>query len=85
MIIFSLYSKGKKCEGVRESDVASKVFIFRERVCHFSLRSLLIRPLDFSGLRNKAVLRSEGFTWVPVLRSFDKLREVEVLSYLFYS
>ena len=28
------------------------------------------------------VLRSEGFTWVPVLGSFDKLCEVGVLSYL---
>ena len=31
------------------------------------------------------VLRSVSFAWVPVLRSFDKLREVVVLSYLFYS
>ena len=30
------------------------------------------------------VLRSEGFAWVPVLRSFDKLREVGVLFYLSY-
>ena len=28
------------------------------------------------------VLRSEGFAWVPVLVSFDKLHEVWVLSYL---
>ena len=32
--------------------------------------------LEFVGKRRKAVLRSEGFAWVPVLRSFDKLREV---------
>ena len=31
------------------------------------------------------VLLSEGFVWVPVLGSFDNLREVGVLSYLIYS
>ena len=33
----------------------------------------------------KVVLRSEGFAWVPVLRSFDKFCEVGVLSYLSYT
>ena len=58
---------------------------FRERGSGFSLRSRLIRPSDFIGPRSKAVLRSDGFAWVPVLRSFDKLREVGVLSYLIYT
>ena len=49
---------------------------------NFSLRSRAIGPSDFFGPRSKAVLRSEGFAWVLVLRSFDKLREVGVLSYL---
>ena len=31
------------------------------------------------------VLRREGFTWVPVLRIFNKLHEVGVLSYLSYT
>ena len=31
------------------------------------------------------VLRSEGFAWVSDLRSLDKLREVGVSSYLFYT
>ena len=31
------------------------------------------------------VLRSEGFAWVLVLGIFDKLYEVEVLSYLSYT
>ena len=31
------------------------------------------------------VLRSEGFEWVPDLRSFDKLREVGVSSYLSFT
>ena len=31
------------------------------------------------------VLRSEGFAWVSVLGTFDKLREIGVLSYLSYT
>ena len=50
----------------------------------FSLKSRVIGPSDFFGQRNKAILRSEGFAWVQVLRSFEKLRDVGVLSYLFY-
>ena len=42
----------------------------------FSLGFWAIRPSEFAGTRRKVVLRSEGFAWVPVLRSFDKLREV---------
>ena len=59
-------------------------FYFRERVYHLSLISRTIGPSDFFGLRSKAVLRSKGFEWVPVLGSFEKFHEVGVLSYLFY-
>ena len=59
--------------------------IFRERRSSFSLRSRVIGPSEFFGPRSKVVLRSEGFAWVPVLRCFDKLREVGVLSYLGYT
>ena len=59
--------------------------IFRERVCHFFLRSRAIRPTEFFGPISKAVLRSEGFAWAQVLRSFDKLCEVGVLSCLSYT
>ena len=31
------------------------------------------------------ILRGEAYAWTPVLRSFDKLREVGVLSYLSYT
>ena len=62
-----------------------RVFKFSERVSDFSLRSRTIEPSDFFGPRSKAILRSEGFSWVLVLRSFDKLREVGVLSYLSYT
>ena len=45
----------------------------------------LIRPSDFFGARRKVVLRGESNAWTPVLGVFDKLREVGVLSYLFYT
>ena len=48
----------------------------------FSLRSLLIRPSDSFGARKKVILHGKGNAWAPVLRSFDKLRDVGVLSYL---
>ena len=54
-------------------------------MCDFSLRSRVIEPSDFFGPRSKAVLRSEGFAWIPVLGSFNKLHEVGVLSYLSYT
>ena len=57
---------------------------FSKRESDFSLRSWAIGPSDFFGSRGKAVLHSEGFAWVPVLRSFDKLCEVGVLSCLLY-
>ena len=59
--------------------------IFRERVCHFSLRFRAIGSSDYVGARRKVVLHGEGNAWAPVLRSFDKIREVGVLSYLSYA
>ena len=53
-------------------------------VCNFSLGFWPIGSSDFFGPRSKVVLRSEGYAWVPVSGSFDKLREVEVFSYLIY-
>ena len=51
-------------------------FDFRERVCNFSLKSRAIGLSEFVGTRRKVALREEAYEWVPVLRSFDKLREV---------
>ena len=56
-----------------------------ERECDFSLSFRAIRPSEFFGTRRKVALRSEAYAWAPVLRSFDKLHEVGVSSYLFYS
>ena len=52
---------------------------------NFSLRSRAIGPSDFFGARRKAILRGEDNAWTPVSGSFEKLREVGVLSYLFYT
>ena len=60
------------------------LIFFRERESTFSLGFRSIRPSVFDGARRKVVLRSDGYAWAPVLGSFDKLREVGVLSYLFY-
>ena len=63
-------------------DLGFLFFIERERE-HFLSRFRSIGPSDFFGARRKVVLRGEGNAWAQVLRSFDKLREVGVLSYLF--
>ena len=53
-------------------------------VCNFSLGFWPIGSSDFFGPRSKVVLRSEGYAWVPVSGSLDKLREVGVFTYLIY-
>ena len=58
------------------------VFEFRERRCAFSLDLRVIRPSEFVGTRRKVALRQKAYAWLPVLRVFDKLREVGDLSYL---
>ena len=55
------------------------------RVSNFSLGFWAIRLSEFVRARRKVALHSEAYEWAPVLRSFDKLREVGVSSYLFYS
>ena len=42
-------------------------------------------PSDRFGSRSKVVLHIEDYMWAPVSGFFDKLREVGVSSYLFYS
>ena len=59
-----------------------KCDIFRERTFSLGLRP--IGSSDFFGTRRKVALRGEDYAWAPVLRSFDKLREVGDLSYLVY-
>ena len=80
--------KRKRRERGMQWGARNGVFYFlereRARESHFSLDLRAIRPSDFFGARRKAVLRGEGNAWAPVYWSFDKLREVGVLSYLFY-
>ena len=66
------------CSGYGRSD-------FRERQTSLSLEFQEIRPSEFVGTRRKVVLRGEAYAWTPVLRSFDKLREVGDLSYLSFT
>ena len=71
----------QKTKNVKEEEKIHsqlRFWVFRVRVGDFSLGFWAIRLSEFFGLRSKAVLCSEGFVWIPVLRSFDKLREVEV-------
>ena len=52
------------------------------RKLDFSLKYWEIRPSAVFGTRSKAALCGEDNTWIPNLRSFDKLREVGVSPYL---
>ena len=55
------------------------------RECDFSLSFWAIRPSKFFEARRKAALRGETYEWAPVLRSFDKLLDVGVSSYLSFT
>ena len=51
---------------------------FRERSSTFSLELPAIGPSVFGEARSKVSPHGKGYTWVPVLWSFDKLQEVGV-------
>ena len=55
------------------------------RVRAFSLGFWEIQPSEFFGARRKVALRGEAYEWALVVRSFDKLREVGVSSYLSFT
>ena len=54
-------------------------------MCSFSLGFWAIRPSKFFGARRKVTLRDEAYESALILRSFDKLREVGVSSYLSFT
>ena len=54
-------------------------------MCGFSLGLRAIRPSEFFGTRRKVALSGKAYAWAPILRSFDKLREVGVSSYLSFT
>ena len=62
-----------------------KWWIFRERRCNFSLGFRVFGPSCRFEPRSKVVLHIEDYTWAPASGVFDKLCEVEVLSYLSYT
>ena len=71
--------------GKKKGDAEGLVFIFSEREYDISLKLRAIRSSEFFGARRKAVLRSKGNAWAQVLKSFVKIREVGVLSYLSFT
>ena len=82
--VVSYKSKRRKKREMEErgKDAVGDFVCFRERVSNFSLEICAIRSSTVFGTRRKAVLRGEGFAWVPDLGSFLKLREVGVSPYL---
>ena len=77
--------EGKR-EKVRERErKKEKERAFRERISHFSLYFPTIGLLNPGEIRGKVDPHCKSYAWVPVLWSFDKLREVGVFSYLIYS
>ena len=76
---------GNGWTGSAESELRFEILIFKERGSDFSLRSRAIGPSDFFGPRRKVALRGEDYAWAPVSWSFNKIREVGVLSYLCYT
>ena len=73
------------CSGCGRREQIKKWWIFREGRCNFSLGFQVFGPSDHFELRSKVVLHIEDYTWTSVSGVFDKLREVWVSSYLFYS
>ena len=57
----------------------------RERGSILSLDFLVIGPSNSGETRGKVDPHCKSYVWVPVLWSFNKLREVGVFSYLIYS
>ena len=55
---------------------------FRERESNFSLDFQAFEPSVLVEARGEVGLRCKGYTWTPVLWSFDKFRKVGVFSYL---
>ena len=76
---------GKERKIEREKRGEREMRDSRERSSTFSLDISAIGPANSDEARSKVGLRCNGYTWVPVLRSFDKLREVGVFSYLVIS
>ena len=73
------FSFGKERESLERERI---LFYFYFSFLRFFLKSMKIGPQVFVRTEGKVDLRDESYTWTPKSWSFDKLREVGVLSYL---
>ena len=55
-----------------------------DRKFNLSLDFSAIGPSVSDEAKSKVALRGKGYAWAPVLGSFDKIREIRVVSYLVY-
>ena len=67
--------------GRRGAESVGDKNIFFFSLCFF-FRSTKIGPQVFVGTEGKVDLRDESYAWTPKSWSFDKIREIGVLSYL---
>ena len=79
-VIFSNRKETKTWEKGEIDNELQILFLVRES--SFSLEIRAIRPSSVFGTRRRTALRREGFSWVPDLESFLKLREVGFSPYL---
>ena len=80
--VISFKQKNKNVQEEKKRYRSLGFYSFSERVCDFSLGFWEIGPSDSFGARRKVALCSEAYAWAPVLRSFNKLHELGVSSYL---
>ena len=66
---------GERKERERSREREGKCGIFRERSSTFSLKFPAIGPSAFGEARSKVTPHGTDYAWVPILGSFDKLRE----------
>ena len=55
---------------------------FRDKSYTLSLKFPVIGPSNPGKLRDKVAPHGKSYTWIPGLRSFDKIRKIGVFSYL---
>ena len=85
-IVLSPSFKRKPKRGKKRRKLAvAENGVFRERERERLLSRFLDDPTVTFGPRRKVILRGKDNAWAPVLRSFDKLREVGVSSYLSFT
>ena len=70
-ISYPLHLKAKLGENVLYAEIPD----FRERRCAFPLDFRPFRSLVLDEARNKAVLRGEGYAWIPIWWSSDNSKK----------